>query len=171
MKLHCVCDEAKQELVQFDFGWQTVALFLKQGLALPKSFMEALYQKGKVLNAMDGGIVFGRTHEEGGILMMQRCKCGGQYYAAGEMESGEYLIPVASLKIPEQELLDLNHRVAVDSSFVPRLTIATCPPEVTRRLDARDKPFDKLLWLGSGSFIILNHQATAVCWKEIETYF
>lgn len=60
------------------------------GLVFSKQEFEQLSKEGKVVDARRGGLVVGRSHDEGNIYMLKQY--GEGYRVINHMEGGEYVI-------------------------------------------------------------------------------
>jgi hypothetical protein len=120
---------------------------------------------GWVVDGRAGGLVLGRTHAEGDIIMVQSAHDGtDRAFIAGTMEDGEYLLNPRSSVSELARLKEINElRADIPSDLV----ISTIGEEC-RVLNTHCAPLDKLLWIEAGQFIV-NAFATSKHLKELES--
>lgn len=120
---------------------------------------------GWVVDARSGGLVLGRTHAEGDIIIVHRITDGtDRFIVAAMMEDGEYILNVRA-SISEKARLDEINQLKGDTPS--DITLATITPEC-HIFNTHADPFDKLLWVDRGQFIV-NAFATSKHFAELES--
>ncbi|HED4877829.1 TPA: hypothetical protein R4K21_003662 [Stenotrophomonas maltophilia] len=93
---------------------------------------------GWIIDARSGGLVKGRRHEKGHIVIVQPSSPLGVYELVGVMEGGEYLMSTGATAAHMARLVEINADRAACDSEIPEITPG-------RVIDARAEPHDKLL--------------------------
>lgn len=125
----------------------------------PDNFLRA-FVNGWVVDGREGGLIEGRLHKEGHIVMMRPSEeVLGEYELLGLVEGGEYVMsPDASTAF-----FDRIEEINLDKS--------PCPPAharvPSRILNTRAEPHDKFLIIQKGQWIV-NIEATNRHFDELE---
>lgn len=115
---------------------------------------------GWVVDGRSGGLVRGRLHSEGHILMIQPTNVLGRYEFVGYMEGGEYLMSVDATATHFNRLHEINSDKASTEVQLPQCVAG-------RVIDTRAEPHDKLLLI-SRQFVI-NRNSTRKYFHELES--
>jgi hypothetical protein len=118
-----------------------------------------LFLNGWIVNGMGGGLIVGRTHEEGHIIMMSPTESFGELTLVGLVSGGEYLL----CREATEQHWDRIQAINKDKSPCSEKIDVTAE---TRILNTRGEPHDKVL-LVHGQFIV-NAQATKRHFSELE---
>lgn len=124
----------------------------------PEEFAR-LFVSGWVVDGRDGGLVVGRRHSEGHIVMLQGTATPGRFALVGLMEGGEYLMS------PEATANHLARLHEINSDNAP----CDLSPQLTsdsRILNTRAEPHDKFL-IVQEQFIV-NINSTRRHFAELE---
>lgn len=118
------------------------------------------FVNGWVVDGRAGGLIDGRLHEEGHIVMLQpSSEVLGEYVMLGLVEGGEYII------CPEASSAYTNRLFEINSDNAPH------PPEADRKpsriIHTRAEPHDKFLIIQKGQWII-NIESTNRHFDELE---
>ena len=70
--------------------------------------LASLILNGWLVDGRSGGLVRGRLHSEGHILMVQPSRTPGAYQFVGYMEGGEYLMSVGATATHFHRLEEIN---------------------------------------------------------------
>lgn len=73
---------------------------------ISKKEFEQLCKEGKVVDARRGGLVIGRSHDEGNIYMIQEYLNG--YRVINNMEGGEYVIGHETIEKHKDRIVLIN---------------------------------------------------------------
>lgn len=115
------------------------------------------------IDSRAGGLVLGRTHEEGGIESFRFFEDLQRFEFNANVENGEYIVNYASYKANENRFNEINQFKEmiplIDSLKITRKT---------RILNTHANPTDKLLFFDSRGTFIINKFATAKFFNEIE---
>lgn len=103
----------------------------------PEDFATA-FVNGWVVDGRSGGLVRGRSHEQGHIVMISPSSPLGRYELVGLMEGGEYLMSTDATAIHQERLKEIN------GDNTPCDTPLPAAP-AGRVLDVTAEPHDKLL--------------------------
>lgn len=122
-------------------------------------FLQA-FVNGWVVDGRAGGLIEGRLHEEGHIVMLQpSIETLGEFELLGLIEGGEYVMSPKASSAYMQRINDINS----DTS--------PCSPSPNRRpsriIHARAEPHDKFLIIQKGQWIV-NIQATNRHFEELD---
>ncbi|TLG92979.1 hypothetical protein FEM54_06045 [Pseudomonas edaphica] len=114
---------------------------------------------GWIVDGRDGGLIVGRRHLEGHILMFQPAGELGEFEQFGFVEGGEYLMSKDATELHFDRLLEIN------SDKAP------CDTEIVYSADSqiintRAEPHDKFLIVHSQ--FIINREATKRHFKELQ---
>ncbi|HEL4111638.1 TPA: hypothetical protein UM343_001778 [Stenotrophomonas maltophilia] len=115
---------------------------------------------GWIIDARSGGLVKGRRHEEGHIVIVQPSSPLGVYELVGVMEGGEYLMSTGATAAHMARLVEINEDRAACDSEIPEIIPG-------RVIDARAEPHDKLLIIYKQ--FIINRESTKRHLQELIT--
>lgn len=115
-----------------------------------------LFKSGCIVDARCGGLVLGRSHDEGNIYMIRECP--GGYEVCGHMEGGEYIIRHEACLRHEDRIISINkekpERYFIDIDILRKTPILQVLPEQCLLIDYR------------GAFIV-NKKATCYYLEEL----
>ncbi len=114
---------------------------------------------GWIVDGRDGGLIVGRRHVEGHILMFQGTEQLGEFEHVGFVEGGEYLMSTEATELHFKRLEEIN---ADKSPCESEITITT----ESQLINTRAEPHDKFLII-QRQFII-NINATKRNFAELE---
>lgn len=114
---------------------------------------------GWIVDARDGGLIVGRCHEDGHILMLQGTSTLGVFEHIGFVEGGEYIMGTDATEAHYDRLKEINE----DN--------APCDKEISVSLDSqiintRAEPHDKFLVIQKQ--YIININSTKRHFRELE---
>lgn len=127
-------------------------------LLLPEEF-HFMFLNGWIVDARAGGLIVGRRHEEGHILMFRPTENLGEYIFAGLVEGGEFIAGVQATAAHHEELEAINNDSA-ECSAAPELDIDS------RIINTRAEPHDKFLIIDAQ--YIINRNATSRYHRELQ---
>lgn len=133
--------------------------FLDQGVIGYDTFLR-MFINGWVVDGRGGGLVVGRRHSEGHIVMI--CPSDeriGEFLIAGVMEGGEYLMSTTATEREEARIRQIN-------SFKGLCESTIAPTEASRIIHTSDERHDKLLLINRQ--FIINRDATRKSFAELE---
>lgn len=120
---------------------------------------------GWVVDGRSGGLVLGRTHDEGDIIMVQCVHDGtDKVVVVATMEDGEYIINLNASNSESARLEEINK---ITGDLPDDLAFPLIKDEC-RVLNTHAAPLDKLIWVEAGQFII-NAFATSKHLEELES--
>lgn len=132
-------------------------------LKIEPDAMGDLLLSGRIVDGRAGGLVLGRRHDEnlvGGIYII-RTTPEGFVILRENMEGGEFVVNANSSRM-QRERLEAINQWKEGTGELPPLPVTP----ILRVLSVSAEPFDKLLWLELGQFIV-NRRATAAYFNEI----
>lgn len=112
------------------------------GFVISAQEFEQLSKEGRIVDARRGGLVVGRSHDEGNIYMLQ--KCGEGYRIINHMEGGEYVICHEALMAHKDRIISMNNK-QMKCKFVDIDVLRHTPLLVT----AQKGDYDKFLLFNS----------------------
>jgi hypothetical protein len=121
-------------------------------------YFAAAFVNGWIVDGRGGGLVQGRLHSEGNIVMISPTGPLGCYELVGHMEGGEYLMSMAATELHRDRLTAINADKSPCDVEIP-------DPPPGRTLFTHAEPHDKLLVI-SRQFII-NRVSTRRCFAEL----
>lgn len=130
------------------------------GLILSKQEFEQLSKDGKVIDARRGGLVVGRSHDEGNIYMLQQCNEG--YKVINHMEGGEYVMCHEAITTHKDRIISINNK-QMKSKFVDIDVVRHTPLLVT----AQKGQFDKFLLFDTRVQFVVNKGSTCYFLEEL----
>ena len=128
---------------------------------LSEEKFQLLANNGQVTDARKGGLVLGKSHEQGGIYILIKNDSGG-YSVEGEMEGWEYVLSREATKRNSYRIKEINESNELDHSKFKEYNI---PLGITI-LDLRGKIF-QLLYFEKGQSII-NKMSSKYSLQELE---
>ncbi|MBC3197022.1 MULTISPECIES: hypothetical protein [Pseudomonas] len=114
---------------------------------------------GWIVDARDGGLIVGRTHEEGHILMFQGTDVLGEFEHMGFVEGGEYIMSTDATAHHYSRLEEINS----DKSPCDAEIYVTASSQL---INTRAEPHDKFLVIHKQ--FIINRNATKRHFDELE---
>jgi hypothetical protein len=117
---------------------------------------------GKIVDGRAGGLIFGRTYDEGGVLAL--FKLGSGYVVQGRIEGGEFAVNWSAATRNLKRLQAMNAGLTI-RELTKDLEDGD-PPEVTQLIITAARPNDRLVYLHWGQ-VIVNREATAKHIKEL----
>jgi len=117
-----------------------------------------LFVNGWIVDGRSGGLVRGRLHSEGHILLIQPTEILGGYEFVGYMEGGEYLMSVDATENHFGRLEEINRDKGEGESKLPSSLTG-------RVIDTSAEPHDKLLLIHRQ--YIINRSSTAKHLEEL----
>ncbi len=115
-----------------------------------------------IVDGRGGGLVLGRSHDDGNIFMIQELADGG-FHIAGHLEGGEYILNADAYASAKERLDQINGFIGeTDHIF------SVCITPKSRVLNTHSEPNDKMLWIDMLGQFIINKRATAKHFQEIE---
>ncbi|WP_146098031.1 hypothetical protein [Xanthomonas arboricola] len=136
-------------------------------LHTPEDFASA-FVNGWVVDGRSGGLIQGRLHSEGHVLMISPSSPLGTYEFMGYMEGGEYLMSVEATEKHRLRIEEINNDKSDDGAQLP-------DPPLGRTIFMHADPHDKLLVIGQ-QFIVnrvstRNHFAELVALNAPHVYY
>ena len=125
----------------------------------PKALAK-LVVNGWIVDGRSGGIVRGRLHTDGHILMIQPNETLGAYEFIGYMEGGEYLMSTTATAVHMKRLNEINNDNGEAGASLPQSLKG-------RVIDTAAEPHDKLL-IVHRQFVI-NRSSTIKHFDELVT--
>ena len=113
---------------------------------------------GWIIDGRSGGLVRGRLHTEGHILMIQPTQVLGGYEFVGYMEGGEYLMSIDATATHFERLNEINTDKGEDEAKLP----SSLPGRI---IDTSAEPHDKLLLIYKQ--FIINRSSTSKHFEEL----
>lgn len=120
---------------------------------------EYLRQNGQVVDATRGGLVIGRSHEEGHIRMFVRTENG--YENKCNMQGGEYIINHEAYWMYKDRIDFINRHKHAEQS-IPVSILCKTPLLITR-----GEEYDKFLYIDFRGQFVVNNAATALFLEEL----
>lgn len=117
------------------------------------------FVNGWIVDGRDGGLIVGRRHVEGHILMFQGTDELGVFEHAGFVEGGEYLMSTEATELHFKRLQEIN---ADKSPCDSEITITTD----SQLINTRAEPHDKFLVIHRQ--FVININATKRHFSELE---
>lgn len=124
----------------------------------PEQFI-SYFINGWIVDGRDGGLIVGRQHEDGHVLMFQATHESGSFEHMGFVEGGEYLMSTHATALHRERLEEINS----DKSTCDLAINVTTESQL---INTRAEPHDKFLII-ERQFII-NPNATKRHFAELE---
>jgi hypothetical protein len=123
---------------------------------MPFSFEEVdrLLKEGKAVEATMGGLILGRSHDEGGIYFL--VKRDGRYVLEGEVEGYEYILNLGATWFYEKSTHIFHQH---EKHTTPVFDIYEPAPHIVT-IDARHPDGAKYILFETGGFSIMNRYST-----------
>jgi hypothetical protein len=118
-----------------------------------------LFLNGWLVAGRGGGLIVGRTHEQGHIIMMSPTDSLGELTVVGLVSGGEYILSSEATEQHRARLEEIN----ADTSPCDQEIVVTSE---TRILNTRGEPHDKILVIHRQ--FIINAQATKRNFAELD---
>lgn len=110
-------------------------------------------ENGRAIDATMGGLILGRSHDEGGIYFL--VKKGDQYVLEGEVEGYEYILNFGATKFYSKSCDRFHQYENHKHDFVDY-----SPPSGVTLLDTKSEGEPKFLIFNSDTFSIINKYST-----------
>jgi len=123
---------------------------------------EELLQCKMIIDARKGGLVIGRTHDDGGIEMIAKIDKENKYQYCSCLEGGEYILRHEAYWKYKQRIDEINSYKHYGDK-VDLYDICKCNIIITK-----NEPFDKYLLIDSRGQFIINKRATSKFLYEID---
>lgn len=130
------------------------------GLFITGQEFEQLSRQGLVVDARRGGLVIGRSHDEGNIYMIQQYLTG--YRVINHMEGGEYVICHEAIMKHKDRIIYINS-LQMDCQNVDIDVLRHTPLLVTQL----DGPHDKFLLFDVRRQFVVNKGSTCYFLEEL----
>lgn len=127
-----------------------------------KETFQAMIANCWIVDGRGGGLVLGRSHSDGDILMIQE-RNNGTFYIPACLEGGEYILNYDAYQADEERLEQINGFKEIHTSL-PSIKINS----KTRILNTHAEPHDKMLWIDSRGQFIVCKSATAKYLQELD---
>jgi hypothetical protein len=124
-----------------------------------------LIMKGWVIDTRAGGLVIGRSHDQGNIYMFRFIYNVTSFKIsfAGNIEGGEYIVNYSSYLHSKKRFDEINN------FYEPTTNISDIKlTEKSRFFNTHATPSDKLLLIENNHIFVINKFATAKHFEEIE---
>lgn len=118
------------------------------GFVISEQEFEQLSKEGKIVDARRGGLVVGRSHDEGNIYILKHCDEG--YRVINHMEGGEYVICHEALVTHKDRIISINNK-QMKCKFVDIDVLRHTPLLITAQKGGIDK---FLLMDDRGQFVV-----------------
>jgi len=129
---------------------------------ISKETFEEMLQCKMIADARNGGLVIGRSHDDGNIYMIQQLYPENEYEYFRCLEGGEYIICHEAYLKYKQTILEINsykqHGDKVDLYDVCKCNIIL----------TQNEPYDKTLLIDYRGQFIVNKRATSKYLYEID---
>lgn len=135
-------------------------MFDANGLISPQDFYSA-FINGWIVDGRSGGLIRGRSHTEGHVIMIGPTNVLGQFKLVGYAEGDEYLLNTQATHKYFQRIVEINQNPPSQPiPFDYKLT------KHTRILDTRADRHDKLLIVYEQ--YVINTHSTSLYFEELE---
>lgn len=121
-----------------------------------------MVMNGWIVDGRAGGYIIGRSHDTGNIYMIQRADTADVFVIQSCLEGGEYIINHDAYTRYKDRIEEINS-FNEPHDKTPNMSITL----KTRMINTYSEPYDKLLLIEKGQFII-NKFATVFFFKELE---
>ena len=121
-----------------------------------------LFNKRLIVDARNGGLVIGRSHDEGNIYMIRQLYPEYRFEFCSNLEGGEYIICYEAYVKYKQRIEEINAYKQYGDT-VDLYDICKCNILLTQ-----NEPFDKLLLIDHRGQFIVNKRATSKFLFEID---
>lgn len=130
------------------------------GLFITKQEFEQFFSQGLVVDARRGGLVIGRSHDEGNIYMIQQYLTG--YRVINYMEGGEYVICHEAI-MKHKDRIEYINSLQMTCKIVDIDILRHTPLLVT----AQPGPHDKFLLFDVRRQFVVNKGSTCYFLEEL----
>ena len=117
---------------------------------------------GWIVDGRAGGLVVGRSHDEGNIYMIQETG-DGRFFISGNLEGGEYILNYDAYETEQNRIIEINKN-REQTSYTESLPIN---PSI-RVINTSASPNDKLLWIDIRGQFIINKFSTKTFMLELQ---
>jgi len=138
-------------------------LFFKIGNFIRAETVLGMFLDGYLIDARAGGLVIGKSHEEGHIYMVQRDE-DDDFIFVGVMEGGEYLLCHEASDIALERLEIINQ----DTGPVTEFVVPDIYHRATRVINTSATPDDKIMLIDARGQFIINAVSTRKHFKELQ---
>ncbi len=117
---------------------------------------------GWIVDGRDGGLVIGRSHDEGNIYMIQETE-DGRFFIPGHLEGGEYILNSDAYEAEENRIIEINEtKENIHNNRSLPITSSI------RVINTTASPNDKLLWIDIRGQFIINKLSTIAFMPELQ---
>lgn len=117
---------------------------------------------GWIVDGRAGGLVVGRSHDEGNIYMIQETG-DGRFFIPGHLEGGEYILNYDAYEAEQNRIIEINQSTE-QASETESLPISSS----VRVINTSASPNDKLLWIDIRGQFIINKFSTKKFMLELQ---
>lgn len=117
---------------------------------------------GWIVDGRAGGLVVGRSHDDGNIYMIQET-VDGRFFIPGHLEGGEYILNSDAYEAEEKRIIEINE----SKEFTPKKSSLPITSSI-RVINTAASPNDKLLWIDVRDQFIINKSSTMAFLPELQ---
>ena len=121
-----------------------------------------IFHQGGLVDGRRGGLVVGRSHEEGGIYILQQTEAD-RYEIQANIEGGEYVLSHKALLKFRERLEEINSWYE-NGSLVKTISVTSR----TRVINSSATPHDRLILFDFRGQFVVNNLATTEFFEELE---
>ena len=121
-----------------------------------------MLQNKMIIDARDGGLVIGRSHNDGNVYMIRQLRDNSGYEYCSNLEGGEYIICHKACRKYMKRIEEINS-YKVHGDMVDLYDICNCDILLTK-----NEPVDKYLFIDFRGQFIVNKRATSKYLCEID---
>lgn len=127
-----------------------------------ETFVNLLFN-GMIVDGRGGGLVIGRAHDDGGILMFAQIP-NGSYNVTGEVEGGEFIVNPLAYQQHRNRIQEINEfgQHCRDEPTLSQI------PSATRTIHAAASPYNRMIWMHQEDTFIVNRLATEKYLSELQ---
>ena len=129
---------------------------------IPDEKIKELFQKGLIISAHEGGLVIGRSHDDGNIYMIRQLYPEYRFEFCSNLEGGEYIISHKAYLKYKERIEEINSYKQY-GDMVDLYDICKCNIILTQ-----NEPVDKFLLIDYRGQFIVNKRATSKFLYEID---
>lgn len=126
-----------------------------------QTFM-AILINGWVVDGRSGGLVIGRSHDDGNIYFVTESP-DNKFVISGHVEGDKYILNYSATEVHESRLLEMNEFYDEQYDYKNKNISSS-----TRVINTHAEPYDKFIWIDSKRTMIVNKYATAKYFDELE---
>ena len=138
-------------------------LFFKRGNFIQAETVLGMLLDGYLIDARAGGLVIGKSHEEGHIYMIQRDE-NDAFEFINVMEGGEYILCHEACDAALERLEVINQ----DTGPVTEFVVPDIYHRATRVINTNATPDDKILLIDARGQFIINAVSTRKHFNELQ---